>query len=76
MQAFANKFDVKDKDLRKDHHKAVPKGVQDLIGNHTQLDRALYHEASRIFWARVIIMENVTGRVFEDVPPEYRRTGY
>lgn len=71
LEAFANKFNVQSKDLQQDHRRAIPPGLEETIYNHTWLDKALYAEASRIFWARVLVMENVTGRHF-DVPVEYR----
>eukprot|EP00037_Helgoeca_nana_P016557 m.155734 g.155734 ORF g.155734 m.155734 type:complete len:520 (+) comp23582_c0_seq2:364-1923(+) len=70
-QSFSNKFDVKAKELAKDHRRAIPPGLEATIYNHTWLDKKLYTEATRIFWARVLVMESVTGRSFQ-VPDEYR----
>mmetsp|Transcript_18224 Transcript_18224/g.54000 ORF Transcript_18224/g.54000 Transcript_18224/m.54000 type:complete len:450 (+) Transcript_18224:258-1607(+) len=71
-QAFANKFNVQSEALQRDHRRSVPPGLETVIYKHTWLDKALYIEACRIFWARVLIMEAVTGRRFY-VPPLFRQ---
>ena len=73
-QAFTNKFDVEhEKLLHSDQRRAVvPNSIRPVVHQHTTLDQRLFFEASRVFWARVRVMEDVTGRRFDDMPRLWR----
>eukprot|EP00049_Salpingoeca_infusionum_P012325 m.224876 g.224876 ORF g.224876 m.224876 type:complete len:416 (+) comp15154_c0_seq1:212-1459(+) len=58
---------------------SIDSELYDSIERHTQKDMELYSFALDLFWKRVNVMEQVTGRTFSDMPAKYRsspRTGF
>jgi len=70
-QAFANKFGVKSPSaLSRDQLRTIPKGLISKIRQKTWLDHRLYKAALQIFWSRVRVMKELTGRHFQ-IPSDH-----